>query len=144
MAIKIKVALFLFRIFLILAPDHNFLSFYFLILERGGERQRETDRQTDRQKETSICCFTYWCMHWLIIVCALTRGWTHNLSISGWSSNQLSYPARTWSLLSLCAEATRSGVWLYNSKEVLLCMWGQLFNFIWVSTAFSADSLPIS
>ena len=35
-----------------------------MILEReeGGERERET----------SICCSTYLCTHWLILVCALT------------------------------------------------------------------------
>ena len=49
----------------------------FLILERGrglggGERQRET----------LICCSTYFCIHWLILVCALTRDQTLNLGTS--------------------------------------------------------------
>ena len=30
----------------------------------GGERERE-------RKETSICCPTYLCTHWLLLVCAL-------------------------------------------------------------------------
>ena len=33
-----------------------------------------------------ICCFTYLCIHWLILVCALPRGEL--------CSNQLTYPAR--------------------------------------------------
>ena len=37
----------------------------------------------EREKETSIWCSTYWDTHWLILVCALTRDWTHNLGVSG-------------------------------------------------------------
>ena len=64
--------------------------FYLLIWDRETERER--DRQTDRQ--TSICCSTYLCLYWLILVCALTRDQTHNLGVSRQCSNQLSYPAR--------------------------------------------------
>ena len=44
------------------------ILFYLLILE--GERA------------TLICCSTYLCIHWLILVCSLTRNRTHNLVIS--------------------------------------------------------------
>ena len=45
--------------------------------------------------DTSICCSTYLCIHWLILVCApTTKDQTHNLGISGQCSNQLSYKAR--------------------------------------------------
>ena len=52
-----------------------------------------------RERETSICRSTYLCLRWLLVCCALTRDQTHNLSVLGWCSNQLSYPARalfTW------------------------------------------------
>lgn len=38
---------------------------------------------------------TYFCTHWLLLVCPLTRGQTCNLGVSAWSSNQLSYLAGT-------------------------------------------------
>ena len=42
--------------------------------ERGMWRGRETYREREkvRQRKTSICCSTYLCIHWLILVCALT------------------------------------------------------------------------
>ena len=51
----------------------------------------ERERNAGRERETLICCFTYLCIHWLILVCALTGDQTCNLAISGWCSNQLSY-----------------------------------------------------
>ena len=33
-------------------------------------------------------------IHWLILVCALTGDWTHNLGVPGWCSNQMSHPDR--------------------------------------------------
>ena len=39
--------------------------------DRNGGRERE--------RETSICCSTYFCIHWLILACALTRDQTHTL-----------------------------------------------------------------
>ena len=41
------------------------------------------DRETDGQRETSICCSTYWCIHWSILVYALTGDRTHNLGVLG-------------------------------------------------------------
>ena len=49
-----------------------FFFFYVLILE---ERKRE--------RETSVCCSTYWCIHWLLLICALTRDQAHNIGVSG-------------------------------------------------------------
>ena len=46
------------------------------------------------ERETSTCCSNYLCIHWLILIYALTRDWTCNLGVLGWCSNQLSYPAR--------------------------------------------------
>ena len=62
----------------------NFFPFFKINIicwfERGG-----------RGRETSICCSTYPCTHWLTLACALTRNQTHNLDVSGKPSNQLSY-----------------------------------------------------
>ena len=46
------------------------------------------------ERETSVCCSTYLCTHWLILLCALTRYRTCNIGVSGWHFNKLSYPAR--------------------------------------------------
>ena len=98
-----------------------FLSFlkklYVLILERKqretqrGSREREREKkerkkerkkekrkkEIKKKKERSTYCFTYSCIHWLTIACALTGDWTHNLGVPGRRSNQLSYPA--WAFL---------------------------------------------
>ena len=58
------------------------------------EGRRERDRQREREKEILICCSTYLCIHWLILVCAPTRDRTHNRGVLGRNSNQMSYPAR--------------------------------------------------
>lgn len=41
--------------------------------------------------------FVVWliCVHWLILLCALTGDHTHSFCASGWRCNQLSYSART-------------------------------------------------
>ena len=48
-----------------------------------------------------MCCSTYLCIHWLILVCVLTRDQTHNLGTLGRCSNHLSYPARAVNYLKL-------------------------------------------
>ena len=48
-----------------------FILFYFYLLIWERERERE--------RETLICCSTYWYIHWLILVCALTGDGTHSL-----------------------------------------------------------------
>lgn len=45
-----------------------FLIYLSVFREGGGER------------ESSICCSTYLCIHWLILTCTLARDGTHNLS----------------------------------------------------------------
>ena len=36
------------------------------------EREREKRREGEEEKETSICFSTYLCIHWLLLVYALT------------------------------------------------------------------------
>ena len=57
----------------------------------------------ERERETSVCCFTYLCTHWLLLICTCTRNQTCNLGIWGQRSNQLSYPARPNGVLLLMA-----------------------------------------
>ena len=64
--------------------------FFFLIFIYWFERERGRQR---RERKTSICSI-YLCIHWLILVCALTRDQTCDLGVLGRCSNQLSYPAR--------------------------------------------------
>ena len=58
-----------------------------------------------------ICCSTYLCIHWLILVCALTGDPTCNLDIWGQHANQLSYLTRA------CAEFFLNFI-LYFKKSV--------------------------
>ena len=51
------------------------------------------------ERDTSICCSTFLCVNWLILVCVLTKDQTYNLSLSGQCSNQLTYLVRTWELI---------------------------------------------
>ena len=46
------------------------------------------------KRETSICCYAYLCINWLIFLHALTWDQTHNLGALGWCFNQLNHPAR--------------------------------------------------
>ena len=48
-------------------------------------------RDREREKKTSL--FHFLCIHWLLLVCALTRDWTHNPGVLGQCSNQLNYLA---------------------------------------------------
>ena len=50
---------------------------------------RETDRQTDIDLLS-----THFCIHWLILLCALTGDRTCSFGASGWCSNQRSCPTR--------------------------------------------------
>ena len=60
--------------------------------ERERERKREKEGGKEREKQkTLIWCSTYLYIHWLLLVCALTRGWTHNCDALEWCSNQLSH-----------------------------------------------------
>lgn len=71
-----------------------FKNFYGLVfLERREGRKRE--------RETSTCCSTFSCLHWLILVGALTPDGTHDLGVSGQYSNLLSCLARVKVLFNL-------------------------------------------
>ena len=63
-------------------------------MREGGRRRREKKGQGERERETSICCSAYLCIHWLLLVCALTGDGTHNLGVLGGHFNQLSYLSR--------------------------------------------------
>ena len=63
-------------------------KYFFLLFIDFRERQKKGER------ETSICCSTHLCIHWVILIRALTGDWIRNLGLSGWHSNQLSYLAR--------------------------------------------------
>ena len=55
-----------------------------------GERERERERERDKHQFWSS---TYLCIHWWLLVCALTGDQTQNLGVLGQCSNQLSYQA---------------------------------------------------
>ena len=61
---------------------------------------------------TLICGSTYLCIHWLILLCALTGDQTHDFGILGQHSNQLSYSARAWGMGS---SKVRSHFWDFKS-----------------------------
>ena len=63
------------------------ISFIFLFFIDWRERERW-------KSETSVFGPIYLRVHWWMLKGALTEGWTHNLGVSGWLSNQLSYLAR--------------------------------------------------
>lgn len=63
-----------------------FFKYFLLILQR--------ESKGERKRETSICYSTYICIHWLIIICALSRRQTCNLGVSRQCSKQLNYLAR--------------------------------------------------
>ena len=60
--------------------------FHLLILER---------------ERNNFCHSNYLCIHWLLLVCALTGDWTCNLGISGQCCNQLSYLTRAGFIYSI-------------------------------------------
>ena len=68
------------------------------------------------EKETSICQSTYLRIHWLILVCALTRDQTCNLGVSGQHSNQLSYQARARRDF-LCLGRFKPCIWCLSSPK---------------------------
>ena len=73
----------------------NFFSFV-LILER----------------ETLNCCSIYLCIHWLILVCTLTRDQTYNIGLSKHASTKLA----TW---------PRQPIYSFSKKYILLIMLSQ-------------------
>ena len=57
-----------------------FLIFLLILEERKLGRERERGRD-GAGRERLICCSTYLCIHWLILVLALTRDQTHSLGV---------------------------------------------------------------
>ena len=107
-----------------------FLFFFFL---REGE---------EGGGETSICCFTYLHIHWLLLVCVLSRDWTHNPGILGQCSNPLSHlPRGNSSFLS--RNNTLCG-WLFHSVFNYLTIEGHLGCLhIWTIMNKAAISLRV-
>ena len=56
------------------------------------------------EKEKFICS-PYWCLHWLILVWALTRDHTHNAGILRWHPNLLWCSARALNTISFTLSA---------------------------------------
>ena len=52
---------------------HIILSYFSLILERKGGREREEEREEGTERKTQICCFTCSCIHWWLLARNLTR-----------------------------------------------------------------------
>ncbi|KAF6114751.1 hypothetical protein HJG60_010685 [Phyllostomus discolor] len=80
--------------------EKNFVKLYKEIIKqnfRSGNIFLLIDfrERKGRGREKEICCSTYLCVHWLTLVCAVTRDRTHNLGIWERCSNQLSYLARS-------------------------------------------------
>ena len=77
-----------------------------------------------------IYCYTYFCIHWLLLLCPLTRDQTHNLSVLGRHSSQLSYPARANSFqrkknqAMLKTQPDVREVKTYLKQAVFLVLWG--------------------
>ena len=67
---------------------HQFLLIFLLI------DFRETGREGEKERETLMCCSSYLCIHQLILLRALTRGWSHNLGASQWHAKELSCAVR--------------------------------------------------
>lgn len=101
--------------------DSFFLSFF---------REREREKETD-------CWSTYLCIHWVILIYAQIRDRTCNLGVSGWHSNQSSYPARTFyvslrlelkvkfcALVLLCSDLFRCGWWFLERLRQNMLSYG--------------------
>ena len=99
-------------------PHSDVLSFQHPFLKK----KKSIDFREGRERETLICCFTYLSIHWLILVCAPTGDRTLKLGYMGWSSNQLTCPARAGSLLSYSLFSFPI-LWSYGSDLHCLSDW---------------------
>ena len=78
-----------------ISKKFTYLFFIDWFLEREDKGRREgKEGVKEIEREASSCCCIYLCIHWLLLVCALTGDWTCNIGVSGWYSNYLSYLAR--------------------------------------------------
>ena len=65
-----------------------------------------------RERETVICCSAYLCIHWLILVCAVTRDWITTLAY--WDDTLTSWA--TWPGLN---KLLFMGSWLHSTRPSL-------------------------
>ena len=60
--------------FFVFFPDYSgSLNTLFVFLNQFSERERERERDIKGEGEALVCIFTYLCIHWLFLVCALTK-----------------------------------------------------------------------
>ena len=83
-----------------LFPEHIASPLCSLCFSSAGLHLKKYINFRERVRETLICCSTYQCIYWLILVCALTQDRTCNLGESGRCSKQPSYLARASSILA--------------------------------------------
>ena len=82
--------------------------FFCLLIDFRVTRERE------KEGKSSLCCSTYLCIHWLLLICALTRDQTHNLGLGGrCTSPAVSNLFCTWNLFT-----RRWGVWHGSGGEL--------------------------
>ena len=94
-----------------------YLKIFLLIDLRERER-----KGGERARETLNCYCTYLYIHWVILLCAQTGDWTHNLGISEWCSNQLSYLARVVLRLWAPTEGQQTSEYML---QLIARLWGQ-------------------
>ena len=108
-----------------------FLSFFL----RNWWERREIETERERERERERPWFVIPLIHWLIFICAFTRGQTHNLGISGWCSNQLSYLARYANFLFIMSiERSYRHSWLFLSWSMIVHSWRTVYT--WKSVQF--------
>ena len=114
-----------------------FIDFFFRGKGEGTEWGRERERDTER----SICCSTYLCIHWLILICSLTGDQTCNLGVSRQCSNQLSYPVRSryfFNSEKFSATITLNvASFTFFHSIILVCLYSRFCSSKWVWIGFS-------
>ena len=112
--------------------------FLFLIFIYWFRERRGVGREGgEKERETLMCYSIPLCIHWVILVCALTGDWTRNLGLLGQCSNQLSRLARAASLyhtrLQVAVWETRLNLCPWHSLRVCLTQKStvSLLSFIW-------------
>ena len=66
-------------------------------------------------REASVCCSTHLCIPWLLLVCALTGDWTHNLNVSE-HYNWVARPAQFSLFLHCQPFCTHTLHWLLDNR----------------------------
>ena len=93
-----------------------------------------------RERETSICCSTYLCIHWLLLICALPGDWTRNFGVSGMMLQLTELPGQSleavfnqmhdsWCLPVWWPLTVPSWRWCFLSvKQVDTTLWKEMLN----------------